>query len=55
MCPGFEVLERIRSGSLLSLGVPFIFLTAFSQRTISSMRVSLVAMIRSPSRSISSC
>ena len=30
---GFEVLERIRSGSLLSLGVPFIFLTAFSQRT----------------------
>ena len=29
---GFEVLERIRSGNLLSLGVPFIFLTAFSQR-----------------------
>lgn len=30
---GFEVLERIRSGHLLPPGVPFIFLTAFSQRT----------------------
>lgn len=30
---GFEVLERIRTGNLLSFGVPFIFLTAFSQRT----------------------
>ena len=30
---GFEVLERIRSGDLLPPGVPFIFLTAFSQRT----------------------
>jgi DNA-binding NarL/FixJ family response regulator len=29
---GFEVLERIRGGKLLPAGVPFIFLTAFSQR-----------------------
>ncbi len=29
---GFEVLERIRNGKLLPAGVPFIFLTAFSQR-----------------------
>jgi DNA-binding NarL/FixJ family response regulator len=29
---GFEVLERIRNGRLLPPGVPFIFLTAFSQR-----------------------
>ncbi len=29
---GFEVLERIRNGKLLPSGVPFIFLTAFSQR-----------------------
>lgn len=29
---GFEVLERIRHGKLLPSGVPFIFLTAFSQR-----------------------
>lgn len=29
---GFEVLERIRNGRLLPSGVPFIFLTAFSQR-----------------------
>lgn len=30
---GFEILEKIRSASLMPLGVPFIFLTAFSQRT----------------------
>jgi len=30
---GFEILERIRSDKLLPIGVPFIFLTAFSQRT----------------------
>ncbi|MFZ5693436.1 MAG: response regulator [Pseudomonadota bacterium] len=29
---GFEILEKIRSASLMPLGVPFIFLTAFSQR-----------------------
>jgi DNA-binding NarL/FixJ family response regulator len=29
---GFEVLARIREGKLLPGGVPFIFLTAFSQR-----------------------
>ncbi len=29
---GFEILERIRGGKLLPPGVPFIFLTAFSQR-----------------------
>jgi DNA-binding NarL/FixJ family response regulator len=29
---GFDILERIRSGKLLPPGVPFIFLTAFSQR-----------------------
>jgi len=29
---GFEILERIRAGNLLPPGVPFIFLTAFSQR-----------------------
>jgi DNA-binding NarL/FixJ family response regulator len=30
---GFEILERIRSDSLMPIGVPFIFLTAYSQRT----------------------
>ncbi len=29
---GFQVLERIRSGKLLPSSVPFIFVTAFSQR-----------------------
>jgi DNA-binding NarL/FixJ family response regulator len=29
---GFEILEKIRTDSLMPLGVPFIFLTAFSQR-----------------------
>lgn len=30
---GFEILAKIRSDNLLPIGVPFIFLTAFSQRT----------------------
>jgi len=30
---GFEILGKIRSDRLLPTGVPFIFLTAFSQRT----------------------
>jgi DNA-binding NarL/FixJ family response regulator len=30
---GFEILAKIRSDELLPIGVPFIFLTAFSQRT----------------------
>lgn len=30
---GFEVLQRIRENKLLPHGIPFIFLTAFSQRT----------------------
>lgn len=30
---GFEILEKIRSDSLMPIGVPFIFLTAYSQRT----------------------
>jgi DNA-binding NarL/FixJ family response regulator len=30
---GFEILAKIRSDDLLPIGVPFIFLTAYSQRT----------------------
>lgn len=30
---GFDILAKIRSETLLPIGVPFIFLTAFSQRT----------------------
>lgn len=30
---GFDILSRIRAGNLLPPGVPFIFLTAFSQRS----------------------
>ncbi len=30
---GFDILARIRAGGLLPAGVPFIFLTAYSQRT----------------------
>jgi DNA-binding NarL/FixJ family response regulator len=30
---GFEILEKIRSDNLMPIGVPFIFLTAYSQRT----------------------
>lgn len=30
---GFEILAKIRSDELLPIGVPFIFLTAYSQRT----------------------
>ncbi len=30
---GFDILARIRAGNLLPPGVPFIFLTAFSQRS----------------------
>jgi DNA-binding NarL/FixJ family response regulator len=30
---GFEILAKIRSDHLMPIGVPFIFLTAFSQRT----------------------
>lgn len=30
---GFEILAKVRSDELLPIGVPFIFLTAYSQRT----------------------
>jgi DNA-binding NarL/FixJ family response regulator len=30
---GFDILARVRSDGLLPIGVPFIFLTAYSQRT----------------------
>jgi DNA-binding NarL/FixJ family response regulator len=30
---GFEILAKVRSDDLLPIGVPFIFLTAYSQRT----------------------
>jgi DNA-binding NarL/FixJ family response regulator len=30
---GFEILTKIRSDNLMPIGVPFIFLTAYSQRT----------------------
>jgi DNA-binding NarL/FixJ family response regulator len=30
---GFEILKTIRSDNLMPIGVPFIFLTAYSQRT----------------------